>query len=263
MIFCIGAHKTGTTSLEEALKILNDTGKLKESIYFLNDNIHYKHFFATKNELINLIQSCKELNRNTNAFRDSPYNLHDNYKTIDKTIDNCKFILTVRDGEEWYDSVINWNKYGNGSFEIYKNIYGYDFNDQNKESIIKEYTKRNNDIIDYFKNRSRCHKLLVINVCDDKNKDNLMYMLLKYLNNEISSEDLKSNNVLYYNDVNSNTLFKRFQSKRVVDCYIDDKHNNINDNRFKTHKKSLLYKENTLDKDSLLNVSFPWLNRCN
>lgn len=98
-IFCIGLNKTGTSSLHEAFKILN----IK--------SIHYrdKKGIDIKKSLIhNHLNNLPVLTGidHYEAFSDwdeAPYTV-EIFKKIDKQYPNTKFILNIRDKEDWLNS---------------------------------------------------------------------------------------------------------------------------------------------------------------
>lgn len=155
-VFCIGAHKTGTTSMHKALDILGYT--------FNEGELNYKFFFKSVDEIRTFLLAYPDIN----AYEDSPFNLFDHYKMIDETFPDALFILTVRESTSLFDSVINWNQFGKGCPSIYKQIYGYDFKLENRKALVNCYEERNQNIINYFS--SRPNKLLVLNIFDKQEK---------------------------------------------------------------------------------------------
>ena len=91
-IFCIGFHKTGTSSLRDAFNILN---------------IRAAHWGAhRRNRLLHSLQEGKhnkELD-NFDAFMDVP--IPSFYSHFDQTYKNSLFILSVRDVKSWSQSVV-------------------------------------------------------------------------------------------------------------------------------------------------------------
>ncbi|NDI33222.1 sulfotransferase [Chengkuizengella sediminis] len=173
-IFCIGRNKTGTTSLQKAFGDLGYTvGNQLGAELLMNDYMFRKNF----DKIINF---CKT----ANVFQDVPFSLPETYKYLDKAYPDSKFILSIRDNsEQWYNSMIRFHAkfFGKGktptkddlmnSTYLYKGylwnyiqaVYGTPENDPfNKEILIKNYEKHNQEIINYFKNRP--NDLLVINL---------------------------------------------------------------------------------------------------
>jgi len=179
-IFCIGSNKTGTTSLTKSLQILgysvcpeylmfNEGSK-----YFYNQSIgNYKHLFR----LVDIFD----------VFEDRPWNHSDFYKKLDENFENSKFILTVRNTDNWINSYYRWSKKINLKslwfYEIVSNVcYGVD-DFLNNESIMRlKYEERNQEIINYFKNTD---KLLVLNFEELQGWDDLC----NFLKNPIPTQD--------------------------------------------------------------------------
>ena len=174
--FCIGANKTGTTSLEKAFKELG----------FIVGN-------QRKAELLSLeciaenYQSLLNYCKTAEVFQDVPFSFLDTYKLLDIHFPNSKFILTVRDSsEQWYQSLTKFHAKRFGDikmvsweevkkidyvskewvYKIRQHVYGLTDNDTpyDKEKLITYYEKRNQEIIDYFKDRP--NDLLVINLSE-------------------------------------------------------------------------------------------------
>jgi hypothetical protein len=185
-VFCIGFHKTGTTSLERALKqmgfILGET-KIQ---YMLYEEIFNKKY----DRLINFCYTA-------DAFQDTPFFMKDVYKILDKEFPKSKFILTVRDNENiWFSSMYNFfikNKAKEcGKFDI-ENVLKNDLTlykghryDVLKilypnstlfdESYYKNcYLEHNKEVRDYFKNRPE--DLLVLNVAEKNSYQKLAQFL--------------------------------------------------------------------------------------
>lgn len=174
--FVIGFNKTGTTTIESALKELNfRLGDQSISEYLTRDiirNSNYKKLF----------EYCKT----SQAFQDIPFSLPGVYKKLDEEFPNSKFILTVRDSsDQWYKSMCKF--YGKISYsdsskptrESLKNCgYRYkgflfdvfDFFYPSKDLFSEEYKsiyeKHIEEVKEYFSNRES--QLIVINVSEEK-----------------------------------------------------------------------------------------------
>ena len=226
MIFCIGAHKTASTSLQSTLENIG--------FKFPDGNEQYKKFFCTKNhELLGFVAQLRTRYK-ANAFRDSPFNLFKNYVTIHDYFheqtrikplsQKTKFILTIRDSEKWFDSVVRWIQTKKGDPKVYEQIYGCPVTIENKQRVIQEYESRNREIQNFFKNTN---SLLVLDICDGDNKENFT-KLCNFLNitlphphphphpnkvninaNTVSIPWLnRNNNVTLENDITRNTRNK-------------------------------------------------------
>jgi hypothetical protein len=172
-VFCVGANKTGTTSIGE---FLNQAG------YNVAPQIPAEkliHDWA-KRDFKKLFLFCKKYD----AFQDIPFSLDYTYQFLDFKFPNSKFILTVRNSpDEWLESYIRFtNKILNGK-EINRSnlssinyiypgyfldsldcIYGRD-TPLFDEKVYKQcYTLHNLSVIKYFEYRPE--KLLVLNLSD-------------------------------------------------------------------------------------------------
>ena len=176
-IFCIGANKTGTTSLEAALNSMGyDLGNQARAEMLAEE--------CYEGRFERLIRFC-DLHQ---AFQDVPFSLSDTYKVLDQAFPNSKFILTVRSSPEaWFHSMCKFQSkiFGKDgklpTEEDLKNSnYGYrglsydymkrNFNYPNtplyeKETYIRIHEKRNQEIKDYFKDRD--NQLLILNVSEE------------------------------------------------------------------------------------------------
>ena len=175
-IFCIGANKTGTTSLEKAFKELGVlVGNQREAELLVKDCFE-KNYQP-------LLTYCKT----AEAFQDVPFSFLDIYKILDQHFPNSKFILTVRDSsEQWHQSLTKFHAklFGDGNiptWEVIKNIdyvyKGWSYENRvniynltekddpyDKAILTQHYEKRNQDIIEYFKKRP--DDLLIINLSE-------------------------------------------------------------------------------------------------
>lgn len=173
-IFCIGANKTGTTSLTKALAILGYK-VCPESIMF---DVRSKYFLQVHEK--NYTEIFKVVLQ-YDAFEDRPWNHTDFYKSLDSTFTDSKFILTIRDSDKWIKSYRRWSsKIGLKRQWFYKLIsqtcYGID-DILSDENIMREkYEQRNIEIIEYFKNTN---KLLVVDFEKNSSWDSICTFLNK------------------------------------------------------------------------------------
>jgi len=140
-IFGIGLPKTGTMSLYQAMKDLGFS-----SVHYSMDvdyDVHYNEFFC-----------------------DMP--MQTRFHTYDTRYPNSKFILTVRDLDDWLDSCYRWFKdrpvlkqsiAGRYRLELY-GIHTFD-----KEIFTERYYKFHDHVNNYFKYRPQ--DLLTINLCEN------------------------------------------------------------------------------------------------
>lgn len=137
-IFGLGFHKTGSTTLETALITLGYTAIGKQ------DHL----FAATQN---NNWEEVENVISQHDGFRDMPWPLI--YKEIDKRYPGSKFILTVRDDDQWLQSCLN--HYKDNGHKLFAEIYGEGNHfPAGKEDIwLKRYKDHNNSVREYFKNK--------------------------------------------------------------------------------------------------------------
>lgn len=147
-IFGIGMHKTATTSLHEALKILG-----------------FDSFHWGKGEAPLIWQEMISLGRSKTleqwyALSDLPIPLL--YKELDKAYPGSKFILTVRDENDWLKSVERlWSYERNATRKLW-DIYPfsnhihtvlYGTKDFNAAVFLERYRRHNREVKEYFKDR--------------------------------------------------------------------------------------------------------------
>lgn len=187
-IFCVGANKTGTTSIEAVFIQLGlKVGDQHVAEKFLYD-------WANR-DFSRLIKYC----RWAEAFQDIPFSYPDTYRALDIAYPGSKFILTVRDSaEDWYDSLVRFHARSitggqkptadqlknHESFHYPKGYlwdaarlrYGVtEENIYDKSLYISCYEKHNQEIMEYFKDRPK--DLLVMNVSSPDSMRKLMEFL--------------------------------------------------------------------------------------
>lgn len=187
-IFCIGAGKTGTTSLKKALSDLGYiVGNQTQGELLVNS-------YSDRN-FTPIIKFCKT----ADAFQDAPFCFKYLYVILDQVFPNSKFILSIRDSEDqWYESFINFQsklfaegkrvptiedlknakyRYKGYVWEVRQRVYGLSENDNPyDEKILKQYYKSHNTaVMDYFRLKNN---LLVLNV----SKKNSYKDLCNFLN---------------------------------------------------------------------------------
>lgn len=182
-IFCIGYNKTGTTTLEATLGMYGyNMPSQRDQEIRLSKNV----FETNYTEFISFVDKY-------DAFQDMPFSQGLTFVAADALFPNSKFILSIRDSDDWYRSLINFtrNKYGVDLENIDEKVilekfnYLYKFYDYenkkrllttfeglekvvdwtnlfNKEYYIEMYERRNNEIKKYFMNAPE--KLLIIDV---------------------------------------------------------------------------------------------------
>lgn len=190
-VFCIGYNKTGTTTME---KVLRDLGyrlpRQSDQEKRVVEELYKGNF-----------RPLKKLCQRYEAFQDRPFSQGVTYANVDAMFPSSKFILTVRESEAWFESLVGFHRGGilrkAGIVEVedfneqtlkdkdvylYKNymyhaakrhagiVIGYNMNydwslvyDRNHR--IAEYEARNRGVIEYFQDRR--DQLLVIDVSQE------------------------------------------------------------------------------------------------
>ncbi len=163
-VFCIGMHKTGTTSMGQALKTLGYTVMSNWGMYDSDIDGH----------LPAVTQHCLA---NFDAFQDHPWAII--YKDLDKQYPNSKFILTTRETESWYTSVINF--FGPRSTLMRRWIYGEDAGAPlgNKKVYTEYFERHTRGVLEYFQHRP--DDLLVL----DLSKGNSWEKICGFLNTDV------------------------------------------------------------------------------
>ena len=148
-IFGIGMHKTATTSLHMAFKILGF------------DSAHWKSAHWAKSIWDEMHSSGRSLTLEKHyALCDLPITLL--YEKLDVAYPGSKFILTTRNEERWLQSVRNhWSPEHNKfraawdtdpfTHRIHKALYGQKNFDA--EIFIARYRRHNAEVQEYFKDR--------------------------------------------------------------------------------------------------------------
>ncbi len=160
-IFGIGMHKTATTSLHAALKILGI------------DSAHWKdaHWAKAIWDEMTTWGRSGTLERHY-ALSDLPIPLL--YQQLDVAYPGSKFILTTRNERDWLQSVRNhWSHDSNKfrwawstdpfSHKVHKLLYGQKGFDT--EIFLARYRRHNAEVLQYFKNRPQ--DLLVMDMDQD------------------------------------------------------------------------------------------------
>lgn len=137
-VFCIGFHKTGTTSLELALKRLG---------YSVVGS------FGTKDPDIagKVHEMAYALVENYDAFEDNPWPIL--YQELDQKFPGSKFILTRRPAEAWIRSQVK--DFAKTQTPMRRWIYGENAGcpEGNEATYIERYERHNREVLEYFKNR--------------------------------------------------------------------------------------------------------------
>ena len=152
-IFGIGFHKTGTTSLGEALqylgyKVCHGAGPVRQA---LGQQRMMQLLYDHDLESIFAVADQYE------AFQDNPWYIL--YEELDQRFAGSKFILTTRDENRWLQSVVNHFKRTESDFRMW--IYDTGSPVGNEHLFVERYRRHNREVSAYFADRPE--DLLVVN----------------------------------------------------------------------------------------------------
>jgi len=135
-IFCIGFHKTGTTSLAEALQALGYrvTGP---------NGVRNPAIAACVHEM------AYDLVEKYDAFQDNPWPIL--YKDLDRRYPGSKFILTLRETRSWMNSQLK--HFGERETAMRRWIYGVGCPQGNEDIYIRRFEQHNREVLEYFADR--------------------------------------------------------------------------------------------------------------
>lgn len=135
-VFGIGFHKTGTSSLRNALERLGYRVTGPNGVY-------------DRRIAENLDWLTAKLSHRYDAFQDNPWPLV--FEKMDKLHPGSKFILTVRDPDAWIRSQIG--HFGEEDTPMRKMIYGIGHPKGNEEHFKRTMLLHNEKVLAYFRNR--------------------------------------------------------------------------------------------------------------
>lgn len=135
-VFCIGFHKTGTTSLAMALKLLG--------YRVTGPNGTKDKDIASK-----VWDMADSLVQEYNAFQDNPWPVI--YKEMDRKYPGSKFIFMTRSSDSWISSQVR--DFGTRETPMRKWIYGVGCPQGNEDTYIARFERHNKEVIEYFENR--------------------------------------------------------------------------------------------------------------
>jgi hypothetical protein len=149
-VFCIGFHKTGTTSLELALRKLG---------------YRVQGSFGTKDpDIANKVHELAyALVEQFDAFEDNPWPIL--YRELDQRFPGSKFVLTRRPTESWILSQVK--DFASTETPMRRWIYGANAGcPQGNEAIyVARYERHNREVQEYF--AARPDDLLIIDLPND------------------------------------------------------------------------------------------------
>ena len=135
-VFCIGFHKTGTTSLAVALRMLGYrvTGPNGTKDPEIADKVH---------------TMADRLAHEYDAFQDNPWPVL--YREMDEKWPGSKFILTRRSADAWIRSQVK--DFGLRETPMRRWIYGVGCPEGNEEIFVARYERHNREVLQYFRQR--------------------------------------------------------------------------------------------------------------
>jgi len=147
-VFGIGFHKTGTTSLADALTVLGYQVTGPNGVRLRGIDHRSAWNLAT------------DLLPRFDAFQDNPWPLL--YRDVDRAVPGSKFVLTMRPDERWLDSVVR--HFGADSTPMREWIYGVGSPLGHEDVFLDRYRRHNHEVAEYF--RGRDHDLLVLRITE-------------------------------------------------------------------------------------------------
>jgi hypothetical protein len=126
-VFCIGMHKTGTTSFHQFMagfgyRSLHDTRSSMAELGLSADNAG-EEGDGRRSDLAGLIgeQALRRVVDRYDCFSDNPWPVL--YAHLDAAFSGSRFVLTVRDSDDWLRSQIGF--FGGRNTRMRQWIYGY------------------------------------------------------------------------------------------------------------------------------------------
>jgi hypothetical protein len=135
-VFGIGFHKTGTSTLESALRVLGYTVK---GTFGVDD--------GTIGDTV--VERAIEIAGQYDAVQDNPWPLV--FRDLDNAYPDSKFILTLRDTDRWWVSLER--HFGGKTTAMRTWIYGVGDPTGHEEIYKKRYEAHNVEVLEYFKDR--------------------------------------------------------------------------------------------------------------
>ena len=161
-VFGIGFPKTATTSLEVALSHL---GYRVCRGHWANNHTYWLMALYRHGDYDEIARFA----RNWDAFADAPWGGSDLYVYLADKFPESKFICTIRDPEQWYESFVkNFTRHDSNRRTVFETFYKigkhgaaywfkwmFDIEDlvDNKQKILDVYTRRNDQILAFFEGR--------------------------------------------------------------------------------------------------------------
>jgi sulfotransferase family protein len=153
-VFCIGAHKTGTTSMAEALSMLG-YDVFPELLWYDDPSLQDDFYAGRYSRVAALIDRYE-------AFEDSPFNHSDFYVWLYERFPEARFILTVRDTanliashKRWYAKLHEYvlardERLAACARMLYRTEYGQRSGIDDECALARIYEARNRAVRDFF-----------------------------------------------------------------------------------------------------------------
>jgi hypothetical protein len=135
-VFGIGFHRTGTTSLKVAFKILGY-------------RVTGPDFVKDEDIAETVLAKALALAPQFDAFRDNPWPIL--FREMDWHFPGSKFILTMREEADWYTSALR--HFGTRETPMRRFIYGIGSPAGNESAYRARYREHNKAVIQYFATR--------------------------------------------------------------------------------------------------------------
>ena len=205
--FIIGLNKTGTTSIKSAIEFALNSQKK-------NSKLRINHL----QKRIGIIKLCDLLSEeyDVKVFKDRPWNTNYFYKELHKHYPNSKFILTIRDEKEWWESVVKWldtraiwtkdknkesvKKELKQKFKLYNNHFNCE--SFNQQDYLNYYNLYNNSVLDYFKDNPNFYALYLPKDFNWLNIQRIVNLDENTLKNNIKAFVLKNKQNFNLNNIN-------------------------------------------------------------
>lgn len=135
-VFCIGFHKTGTTSLTVALRALGY-------------RVTGPNGVDDPDIASNVLPMAYALVEQYDAFQDNPWPII--YRDLDRQYPGSRFILTLRNTDSWMTSQLK--HFGRRETWMRKWIYGVGCPEGNEAVYRETFEAHNREVLDYFSER--------------------------------------------------------------------------------------------------------------
>lgn len=135
-VFCVGFHKTGTSSLAAALDAL---GYRVGGPFGVRDRDIGSHA---------LDRALRRLER-VDAVQDNPWPLL--FRDLDERVPGSRFVLTVRDEDAWWSSVLT--HFGGRSTPMREWVYGPGDPAGHEATYRRRYRRHNEEVEAHFERR--------------------------------------------------------------------------------------------------------------